>query len=184
MIGNDLTSRRIPAIRKMSDAVLNLSLDDIIKQKKLPGGKKTGPKKTGPSKFQERKQKQAGKPVSRAPTKAGVRVGSKPNLSIKRGRGGGIAKQPRAPIRNMASPPKVLTVPRPSLRSAGPPPAQGKWRHDMFSGNQDRQPVRREAQGFKLHVTNLDYNVSEKDINELFAAIPGNLLRCKIHYDK
>lgn len=161
----------------MSEPALNMSLDDIIKQKKLQPAKKAGGAK--PAKFQERKQKKAG--VAKSP---GVRVGSgnKPvKLAINRQRAG-VAKPNAQASRVAAVAPRAQAAARAAIRPAPAGPPEGKWRHDMFR-SQAVAPVRREPQGFKLSVTNLDYNVTEKDVLELFATC-GNLIRAKIHYDK
>ncbi|OON17084.1 hypothetical protein X801_07085, partial [Opisthorchis viverrini] len=55
-----------------------------------------------------------------------------------------------------------------------------KWQHDMFQGGRDgRQP----SVSNKLHISNLDFGVSNDDINELFREF-GAIRRAAVHYDR
>ncbi|MEW5313787.1 MAG: hypothetical protein WDW38_005324 [Sanguina aurantia] len=62
------------------------------------------------------------------------------------------------------------------------------WQHDMHRAEPD-YPVRRQAptpsvpQGVRLLISNLDFNVSEDDLLELFATC-GSVVSHKLNYDK
>ncbi|CAH8580525.1 unnamed protein product [Dicrocoelium dendriticum] len=55
-----------------------------------------------------------------------------------------------------------------------------KWQHDMFQGGRN---TRSSAPSCKLHISNLDFGVSNDDINELFREF-GTLRRATVHYDR
>ncbi|GAA49160.1 THO complex subunit 4 [Clonorchis sinensis] len=55
-----------------------------------------------------------------------------------------------------------------------------KWQHDMFQGGRDG---RQTSVSNKLHISNLDFGVSNDDINELFREF-GAIRRAAVHYDR
>lgn len=63
------------------------------------------------------------------------------------------------------------------------------WKHDMYEGGKALllrgavKPGNRVLGNAKLLVSNLDYGVSESDINELFADF-GPLKNSSVHYDR
>ncbi|KAM0948256.1 putative chromatin target of PRMT1 protein [Dioscorea sansibarensis] len=59
---------------------------------------------------------------------------------------------------------------------------ESKWQHDLYSTNPMpmSSSIRR---GTMLYISNLDYDVSNEDIKQLFSEV-GDIKRYSIHYDK
>ncbi|XP_075220034.1 RNA and export factor binding protein 1 isoform X2 [Lycorma delicatula] len=146
----------------MADKV-EMSLDDIIKQNKEfrnVGGRRGRGSQRGVS-----YQRRGGR---------GLR-----NSSFGSGGGGG-------PLRNRRG---NFTSRSPYSRSQSAGDINGRWQHDMYDGPYGgKRPVSsiRTSQGSgptKLLVSNLDFGVSNSDIQELFTEF-GPLKSATVHYDK
>lgn len=167
----------------MAEAKLDMSLDDIIKQ-----SEKKRDSKPRPASTRTRVQ----------PRRNGSRGGSAPRVLVVPRPQGGVTK--RAPT-NLS----VTVVNRPGDRRGAPRhPAtrkfinprsaataaaprgniDGRWQHDLYSEGPSR-PSRAapRADGAKLLISNLDYNVSDDDIRELFSTV-GPLKTARITYDR
>eukprot|EP00245_Coleochaete_scutata_P006646 TRINITY_DN211_c0_g1_i1.p1 TRINITY_DN211_c0_g1~~TRINITY_DN211_c0_g1_i1.p1 ORF type:complete len:256 (-),score=58.62 TRINITY_DN211_c0_g1_i1:536-1303(-) len=103
------------------------------------------------------------------------------------GRGGG--RGGRGGFRGALGPVR-RTFKQQSYRSA--PSAKGAdefWQHDLFEGGSAARRTQAIVQtveiqsGTPLRISNLDHNVSEDDIKELFNEV-GDLKRCDLHYDR
>lgn len=60
------------------------------------------------------------------------------------------------------------------------------WQHDMHqhaAGNRSRGPRAPSLNGTKLYIYNLDFNVTNEDVKELFETI-GPLVSHRVHYDR
>eukprot|EP00743_Colponemidia_sp_Colp-15_P002015 GILK01002189.1.p1 GENE.GILK01002189.1~~GILK01002189.1.p1 ORF type:complete len:215 (-),score=19.56 GILK01002189.1:195-797(-) len=64
----------------------------------------------------------------------------------------------------------------------------GTWKHDRFEGATEqrgsggRRPFRPRAEGSRILISNLDYNVLDKDIKELFGSV-GEMSKSTVHWD-
>ncbi|XP_030758847.1 THO complex subunit 4 [Sitophilus oryzae] len=143
---------------------VDMSLEDIIKSNK-PGGRGRGGRRGGPGRGSQgnRGQRRGGGGGGggggnfRRTGGAGVQRG--------RGRGGGISR----------------TFTRGDVN--------GAWKHDLFEGYGSRKlavaraTVQATMGPTKLMVSNLDFGVSDSDIQELFAEF-GPLKSAAVHYDR
>ncbi|XP_014262381.1 THO complex subunit 4 [Cimex lectularius] len=134
---------------------VDMSLDDIIKQNKQ-------------FKFPSKRGRGGGA----TPRKGGFqrRGASKPAV-----RGGGVQKKRVGYGR--------VKVPA-FTRGGGGGDINGRWQHDLFDNNFGRRTLTTASGGpAKLLVSNLDYGVSNIDIQELFTEF-GTLKSATVHYDK
>uniref|UniRef100_A0A1L8DHB6 Putative rrm motif-containing protein n=2 Tax=Nyssomyia neivai TaxID=330878 RepID=A0A1L8DHB6_9DIPT len=140
---------------------IEMSLDDIIKSTKGMGiGRRRAPGRA---------------PQGRGPP--GRRGGG--NFQQQRGRPGGMGGVRKG--RNAGG-----GIVRPTNGRFQRGDVNSAWKHDMFEGA--KRKVRGGLGGgnttvAKLLVSNLDYGVSESDINELFADF-GTLKSASVHYDR
>mmetsp|Transcript_7088 Transcript_7088/g.8169 ORF Transcript_7088/g.8169 Transcript_7088/m.8169 type:complete len:278 (+) Transcript_7088:108-941(+) len=153
-------------------SLLDKSLDEIIKdraatKKSTKGGK-------------------GGKGGDKAGGKGGKKTGKAVAVPAK---GGGNRSQGRA----LAPAKKAIAKPirakpfnkQQNLRMAI---ENDQWTHDKFNGGGGaffggRQQVQNLETGTKLLISNLDFNVSEEDIKELFEEL-GDVKRSSVHFDR
>lgn len=60
---------------------------------------------------------------------------------------------------------------------------ESEWSHDLYDDGYIAKRTEYDAVGTKVLVSNLDFGVTESDLEELFLDI-GPLISCEIHYDK
>lgn len=174
----------------MADAALSKSLDDLIKEQR----EKKPRKPKAANKAKQQAVKIAGKGIEKASKKRGGGGGGKRN------------KPPRAPAPTSQAPalrPMVVKMPKNNQRR-GPAPrpvdperevpglraarldGNAPWQHDMHqhaAGNRPRGPRAPSLVGTKLYIYNLDFNVTNEDVKELFETI-GPLVSHRVHYDR
>lgn len=67
------------------------------------------------------------------------------------------------------------------------PPATGRWKHDLFDDNKNRNRVGQRNTGMNstttLLISNLDFGVTTNDIQELFEDV-GAVRVARVHYDE
>jgi len=145
----------------MSDKI-DMSLDDIIKKNKTSRGAKRGGGGRGGGRGGARG---AGRRSGGGGTPAGKRTpGRGGGARGGRGgrRGGGVGRSPYG--------------------GGGRGNSEGSWKHDMYDGPK-RGGVLTSGGPGKLVVSNLDFGVSDSDIQELFSEF-GHLKTAAVHYDR
>ncbi|KAJ8918630.1 hypothetical protein NQ315_013136 [Exocentrus adspersus] len=132
---------------------IEMSLDDIIKSNKSQRGRGGG-------------RRGANRSRGGSQRRGSFRNSTRPNAGVQRGRGrGGISRN----------------YTRGDVNSA--------WKHDLFEGYGPRKVAAARAAvqatmgPTKLMVSNLDFGVSDSDIQELFAEF-GPLKSAAVHYDR
>ncbi|CAD7078426.1 unnamed protein product [Hermetia illucens] len=134
---------------------IDMSLDDIIKSNKGSGVGRRGGGRGG----QQRKTTRPGGFRGQRP--GGTSGGALATRTLKGRTRGGITRS---------------RFPRGDVNSA--------WKHDLYDGPKRVGGLGGSGPtGAKLLVSNLDYGVSESDINELFADF-GPLKSASVHYDR
>ncbi|KAK9290795.1 hypothetical protein L1049_008973 [Liquidambar formosana] len=101
-------------------------------------------------------------------------------------RGRGRSSGGPGPSRRFPNRSSNRTTPYSAMKPVQAP--DSAWQHDMFADHSTAYPtpVARAAAietGTKLHISNLDYGVSNEDIKELFSEA-GDLKRYSVHYDR
>ncbi|KAK5856507.1 hypothetical protein PBY51_008096 [Eleginops maclovinus] len=151
---------------------MDMSLDDIIKQNR-----------------QQRSGGRGGRGRGRGGTGGGRGAGGPGRLGVGGGGGGGFAGRGggSGPTRNRQNLSRARGRPTPYNR---PKQLPDKWQHDMFdngfsgfSGPAGGGGGGGVETGGKLLVSNLDFGVSDADIQELFAEF-GTLKKAAVHYDR
>ncbi|GAB4833786.1 hypothetical protein Ancab_032035 [Ancistrocladus abbreviatus] len=108
----------------------------------------------------------------------------KKNKQSKPSRGRGRSSAP-GPTRRVFKRRANRPTPYPTSNVEAP---EGVWQHDMFGNHAAAYPVQAARAssietGTKLYISNLDYEVSNEDIKELFSEV-GELKRYGVHYDR
>lgn len=148
---------------------IEMSLDEIIKSQKSSRGPRGGGRAGGAGRPSRR-------PASGASSRNGFRSNQQRNGAVGSGGGGVLKGRNRGGI---------------SRARFGRGDVNSAWKHDMYDG--PRKGGRSLATGggagggsggvTKLLVSNLDFGVSETDINELFIEF-GPLKNASVHYDR
>lgn len=165
---------------------LDKSLDDLIaeqrkKQQKPKRPVKPVPARARPAAMDEDKEERGDRRRGRGSSGGGGSAPANLTITIR----GGVNKGDRGP-RGGGEGPVDRQAPEQRLAALE---GSARWGHDMFAGRRGggdgprrRDPRDATSLGTKLFVSNLDYNVSDDDIKELFGAV-GSLVRAVIVYD-
>ncbi|CAD7701059.1 unnamed protein product [Ostreobium quekettii] len=165
---------------------LGMTLDQIIQRRESSGGARYSARTGGPA--GKRGAGRGGRWASRRRGGMGGRIG-----------GGGRRLGVNARMRKVVRRPGRWGGRRYQMKEGRPNAwkaqqfdvleGSGKWKHDMFDAQDDR-PARRmnfygkhQLETTKILISNLEYNVTDEDIQELFISV-GPIKRAGIHYER